>query len=108
MARASNVRLVINSSGVPFMEKVLELIEAGVVPGGTRHNAEAHAAFTDFDESVPEAVRIGLSDAQTSGGLLISLDADAAADLVRDLRARNVPVAIIGEVRNGAGLEVRA
>jgi selenide, water dikinase len=108
MARASNVRLVINASAVPFMEKVLALIEAGVVPGGTRHNAETHATFTDFDASVPEAVRIGLSDAQTSGGLLIALDADAVAGLTRDLRARNVPFAVVGEARSGGGLEVRA
>ena len=53
------------------MDRVLELIEAGMVPGGTRHNAETHAEFTEFAPSVPQAVRIGLSDAQTSGGLLI-------------------------------------
>jgi hypothetical protein len=39
---------------------------------------------------------------------LISLDAGAATGLVGELRARNVPFAIVGEVRNGAGLEVRA
>ena len=48
MARASNVRLVIDAGAVPFMARVLELIAGGIVPGGTRHNAETHAAFTDF------------------------------------------------------------
>jgi selenide, water dikinase len=108
MARASNVRLVINASAVPFMAKVLDLIEAGIVPGGSRHNAETHAGFTQFEASVPEAVRLGLSDAQTSGGLLISLDAGAIAGFERDLRARDVPFAVVGEVRNGADLEVTA
>ena len=52
------------------MPYVLDLISEGVVPGGTEHNARTHAAFTTFDPSVPQSVRIGLSDAQTSGGLL--------------------------------------
>ncbi|MFZ0362677.1 MAG: selenide, water dikinase SelD, partial [Candidatus Cybelea sp.] len=43
MARASGVRFVIDAYAVPFMERVLELIDAGVAPGGTRHNAETHA-----------------------------------------------------------------
>jgi selenide, water dikinase len=107
LARASNVRLVIDARAVPFMERVLELIENGVVPGGTRHNAETHARFTDFDASVPEAVRIGLSDAQTSGGLLISVECDTVARLVRELQAHGALAAIVGEVREGAGIEVR-
>ncbi|MGB9650579.1 MAG: selenide, water dikinase SelD, partial [Candidatus Cybelea sp.] len=53
MARASGVRFVIDAYAVPFMERVLELIDAGVAPGGTRHNAETHASFTQFANSVP-------------------------------------------------------
>jgi len=67
VARASRVRLIFDSPAVPFMKRVLELIAAGIVPGGTRHNAQTHATFTDFAPSVPEEVRIGLSDAQNLG-----------------------------------------
>ncbi|HYL27505.1 MAG TPA: selenide, water dikinase SelD, partial [Candidatus Nitrosotalea sp.] len=38
MARASGVRLCFDGNAVPFMNRVLELIAEGVVPGGTRHN----------------------------------------------------------------------
>jgi selenide,water dikinase len=107
MARASNVRMTIDASAVPFMAGVLDLIAAGIVPGGTRHNAETHAAFTEFAATVPEAVRIGLSDAQTSGGLLMSVAADAVEALARELRARDVPAAIVGEVVEGGGVAVR-
>jgi selenide, water dikinase len=106
MARASGVRLVIDAGEVPFMNRVLELIESGVVPGGTRHNAETHAAFTDFSRSVPDAVRIGLSDAQTSGGLLVSVASDGVEELVNELRERDALGAVIGEVREGDGIEV--
>jgi selenide,water dikinase len=107
MARASNVRLVIHADAVPFMDRVLALIDAGVVPGGTRHNAETHAAFTDFARSVPRAVRVGLSDAQTSGGLLISIASDAVDALSRELNESGALAAVIGEVCEGAGIEVR-
>jgi selenide, water dikinase len=107
MARASGVRLIIDAKCVPFMDRVLELIDAGIVPGGTRHNAETHAAFTDFSSPVPNAVRIGLSDAQTSGGLLISIAPDAVERLSEELQKAGTLAAVIGEVREGAGIEVR-
>jgi selenide,water dikinase len=107
MARASGVRFVIDANAVPFMDRVLELIGAGVVPGGTRHNAQTHATFTEFAKSVPNAVRVGLSDAQTSGGLLISIARERLAMLVDELQKRGVPAAVIGDVRDGAGVEVR-
>jgi selenide, water dikinase len=107
MARASGVRLVIDAKSVPFMDRVLQLIENGIVPGGTRHNAETHAEFTEFAASVPEAERIGLSDAQTSGGLLISVGTDALNKLTRELQEAGILAAVIGEVCKGAGIEVR-
>jgi selenide, water dikinase len=107
MARASGVRLVISASAVPFMANVLDLIAAGVVPGGTRHNAETHTEFTDFASSVPEAVRIGLSDAQTSGGLLIAVAQASVDSLARDLGACGALAAVVGEVRAGSGIDVR-
>ncbi|MFZ0031567.1 MAG: selenide, water dikinase SelD [Candidatus Cybelea sp.] len=107
MARASGVRFVIDATAVPFMDRVLELIDAGVVPGGTRHNAQTHAIFTQFANSVPDAVRVGLSDAQTSGGLLISIARERLPMLVSELHKRAALAAVIGDVREGAGVEVR-
>ena len=108
MARASRVRLIFDSTAMPFMKRVLELIAGGIVPGGTRHNAQTHAMFTDFAPSVPEEVRIGLSDAQTSGGLLISIARENLATLVAELNDRSTMAAVVGEVRSGSGIEVIA
>jgi selenide, water dikinase len=107
LARASNVRLRIDAAAVPFMSRVLELIERGVIPGGTRHNAVTHSDFTDFASTVPEAVRIGLSDAQTSGGLLIGVASGDLDRLVDELQKRGTLAAIVGDVRDGTGIEVR-
>ncbi len=106
MARASGVRLRIEAEAVPFMARVLELIGAGVIPGGTRHNAETHAAFTTFAVTVPEAARIGLSDAQTSGGLLIAIAREDLPQLVRELHDRSTMAAVVGEVCEGTGITV--
>jgi selenide,water dikinase len=107
MARASKVRLIFEANAVPFMSGVIELIEAGMIPGGTRHNAETHAAFTRFAPSVAASVRIGFSDAQTSGGLLISVAPDRVDRLARDLAKSGALAAVIGEVREGAGIIVQ-
>lgn len=107
VARASGVRLHIDAATVPFMPRVLELIAAGVVPGGTRHNAQTHGAFTAFAPSVAQEVRVALSDAQTSGGLLIAVAREDLPQLLRELNDRSTMAAVVGEVCEGSGIEVR-
>jgi selenide,water dikinase len=107
MARASGVRLRLHASCVPILDGVLELIERGFVPGGTRENASAHAGFTSFADDVPPALRLALSDAQTSGGLLIAVPpGERAAHLREALRAGGALAAEIGTVEAGEGLAV--
>jgi selenide, water dikinase len=106
LARASNVALRIDAQAVPLMDGVLALIRRDVVPSGSKNNARTHAAFTRFDPSVDEAMRIALSDAQTSGGLLISVAPDRLEALRSALRAAGVLDAVIGEVVAGSGIAV--
>jgi selenide,water dikinase len=43
-----------------------------------------------------------LADAQTSGGLLFAVEADATDDLVQGLRAAGTPAAaVVGEITDG-------
>jgi selenide,water dikinase len=100
MARASNVALAIDARAVPLFDGVLELIARDVVPGGTRANLEDHAAFVEYADGVSEAYRVALSDAQTSGGLLIAIPRDGAERVLADLAGLG-SVAIIGEVLAG-------
>jgi len=106
MARGSNAALHIEAASVPVLPRVLELIERDVVPGGTRDNAAAHAAFTTFAPSVPSALRIALSDAQTSGGLLVSLPPDRLSAFQAEMSGANALCTVIGEVRSGDGIVV--
>jgi selenide,water dikinase len=106
VARASGVRLVIDAKCVPVMPLVRELVAAGIAPGGSHRNAAEHAEFTAFSPDVPTDLRLVLSDAQTSGGLLICVPADRAATLNAALDARGVFCARIGRVEQGSGLAI--
>ena len=102
MTAASGVGAVIEASAVPLFDGVLDLAAAGVVPGGTKRNLNNALAFTDFGEA-SEEVRTVLADAQTSGGLLISASADAAAAIVDEL---GPPAAVIGTIERDPGIRV--
>jgi len=106
IAQASGVRLHLDAAAVPLLSGVLELIDAGIAPGGTYTNAEEHAAFTDFAASIAPAQRLVLSDAQTSGGLLIAVAAERADALRSALLAGGALAAQIGRVAAGAGIAV--
>jgi selenide,water dikinase len=84
MARASHVGIEIDAAQVPLFAGVLDLIERDIIPGGTEDNLVNHSTFTSYADYVVEPLRIALSDAMTSGGLLI---AAAPADARRILAA---------------------
>ena len=108
IAFASRVALHIDSMNVPLLPRVLELIEEDVIPGGTRDNAAAHESFTTFHSSVSPALRLALSDAQTSGGLLISLPPQQLATFREQIaEGPQTLCAVIGEVGDGEGITVR-
>jgi selenide,water dikinase len=86
MARASHVAVEIESAAVPLFPRVLELIDLDFISAGTEGNLVNHSEFTSFADYVNGAIRIVLSDAMTSGGLLIAGDP-------RDVRAMHADLA---------------
>lgn len=106
MASASNVQFTIDPAAVPIMPLVQDLARDGVVPGGTRDNLSAYRAWTTFHADVDEPTQLILSDAQTSGGLLISVAAENLDALRSGLRANGVFHAVIGSVDEGTGIRV--
>lgn len=100
VARESGVTARINHAKVPAIDpRVLELIEGGCVPGGTKANLEAARETTHFADTVPDAVRLLLADAQTSGGLLLSVAPANLDDVLQVLRDESAPCAeVIGEM----------
>ncbi len=106
MARASGVRIRLRAADVPVYALARELAGIGIAPGGSRNNAREHAAFSEIARGVPDDLRVLLSDAQTSGGLLIAVAAERVDDLRAALRASNDLDAIVGSVEAGSGIVV--
>jgi selenide,water dikinase len=81
------------------------LAAADLVPGGTRANLEYVQDQVDFAESVSTADKFLLADAQTSGGLLLSVAAERAEEALQLLDECGVSSArVIGTVtRQGSG-----
>ena len=107
MVCASRVRFTIDCEQVPLMNGVMDAISYGDVPNGTRDNAAIHAEFTTFSGEVSEEFKLALSDAQTSGGLLISLAPESLPLLQEHLDGSSSLCAVIGEVGDGEGIDVR-
>ena len=94
----------VDASAIPVFASALELARSGVAPGGTRDNlVQARDAGATFSDDVDEGLALVLADAQTSGGLLISIAAeDADRYLARFPSARR-----IGTIGGAAGIRVR-
>ncbi len=79
LALESGVGLRLRVGALPLLPGVRELVAAGCLPGGSRRNQELAAGFTEGVASVPGDLWALACDAQTSGGLLVALPAEAGA-----------------------------
>ncbi len=99
MVRGSGAGARIRMTDVPVLPGVWELLEKGTVPGGTFRNMSSVEDTLDWDASLTENQRLLMCDAQTSGGLLISVPRAKLDQLLSELNASGVPTkAVVGEV----------
>ena len=98
MAKASNVTIQIEPGAVPVLEGALELAAAGMITSGDKTNREYVGEDIEIGESVDKDLVKLLFDPQTAGGMLISIAADRAGDLLARLRENYPRVEIIGRV----------
>jgi selenide, water dikinase len=99
MLRASGVAAEVSAALVPLLPGVAELAADGCIPGGTKRNVQDLAADMEWDPALTELQRLVFCDAQTSGGLLISVPAARADSLLVELAAESTPIAaVIGRV----------
>jgi selenide,water dikinase len=98
MALGSNVTIELDHTRVEPLPGALDAVRAGCVPGGLKNNIEFASCAVSLATGVPPEFETLLYDPQTSGGLLISLDAAQAPALESALRAAGVPVSIMGRV----------
>jgi selenide,water dikinase len=99
MAERSGVRIVLDA--LPALGAALDVARAGVRTGGDPRNREF--APIDTDGAAEELLALGY-DAQTAGGLLISLPAEKGLSLRAEFEARGLFLARVGSVEAGAGI----
>jgi selenide,water dikinase len=101
IAVASGVEAEVSFAAVPFIEGAAELAEAGCVPGGSQDNYAFVTAegVVAWEADLAESQRLLLSDAQTSGGLLIAVPEVRLEALVAALERVNASAhAVIGRI----------
>ena len=101
VARGSGVSIEVRYDALPVHDAFHRLVKAGISTGCTGANQEAAAAFFTARRGLAATARELLFDPQTSGGLLLSVPAEAAGALLDALLASGHRAAEIGEV--GAG-----
>jgi selenide,water dikinase len=103
-AERSGVRIVLEAASLPALPGALEAARAGTRTGGDPRNREFARVEAD---GVPEELLALGYDAQTAGGLLVTLPADKALSLEAEFRRRDLFLARVGSVEEGSGVVVR-
>ena len=101
MMHASKTSARLLAGAVPLLPGALELAEKGVVPGGSKRNLEHFGSWITWQTDAPPALRILCADAQTSGGLLMSVASANSSAMLAALATRSVAAHVVGHVVAG-------
>jgi len=99
MARASKVTININMKNIPLIGKTYNLVDEGCIPGASFRNLEYAENDTSFGADLDYNLKMIAFDAQTSGGLLMSVPVEKADTILTDLLdAGLISSSVIGDV----------
>jgi selenide,water dikinase len=99
LCRASDVSAEIDPGAVPVISyEIHELVNLGCVPQGTRDNLNAATVLVDW-AGTDETGQVLLTDAQTSGGLLLCVAEANVEKALKIMRKASTPAAaLIGRI----------
>jgi selenide,water dikinase len=104
MARASKVSVRINMKKVPLIGNAYKLIDEGCIPGAAFRNLEYAETDTLFAPDLDYNLKMLAYDAQTSGGLIISVPHDLEKKIIAELKDAGLEdSSVIGYVTEPAG-----
>ena len=95
MCENSDVSSKINFQNLLFLDGAKELAMSGIMPGGTKRNLKSVEKVVSFNDHLSEIEKLLSADAQTSGGLLVSMPLEDARSYVKKV---NGQTAIIGQI----------
>lgn len=97
ITQASLVEASLYYDAIPLIAGTEKLARMGSISGSTKANEQFAKDWTNFTSLSPAQISI-VCDAQTSGGLVISLPEAAADQLIEQLKAHNIASSIIGRI----------
>lgn len=105
MTLGSQMNARIDFQKVSFISGVKKLAMAGAIPGGTKSNLEHFSKNIVWSDSLSEIEKYMICDAQTSGGLLVSIPSNQAEEALKELYLNGVSDAtVVGSIlSNGKG-----
>jgi selenide, water dikinase len=90
MARGSGVQIDLIYANLPFYTNAADMYRKGETTGSNKANRKLVEAHLEVKANLSAAQKELLFDPQTSGGLLLSVPAGQAHQLVQALRAAGV------------------
>jgi selenide,water dikinase len=106
MANASRAGLRFEWEQIPVIRAARKYAQEFIFPGGASDNRLYFQEHVQFTRSLPEEEQLLLFDPQTSGGLLLCVPAGNLEPLLKRAQEIGQPLWVVGEVVNGAGIEV--
>jgi selenide,water dikinase len=99
MAKASRVGITLYAKDAPVIPEAFTFASMGIIPEGSHRNRKFCSSHVDISAGVDPILVDLLSDAQTSGGLLIAVPGEKADFMIQKLLEKKTPAAkIVGEV----------
>ena len=99
MVAGTDLDFIIHNDRIPVLDRVREMIDAGMVPEGAYHNLRYLDGKVEFPAGLSEEHKLLLSDPQTSGGLLIAVKREGLSIFEKS----SVFFSVIGKVVKGSG-----
>jgi selenide, water dikinase len=102
MARGAGLTVRLRAGDAPLLAQAGSLARAGFVTGASHRNWASYGEAVTLPGGFEDWRRLLLTDPQTSGGLLVACDAEAAPAILARIRKGDPQAALVGGAEQGA------
>lgn len=90
-----------------YYQHAMDFAKKGTIPKGCKDNLKAVEDISEFSDKIDLEQRYLLTDPQTSGGLLMSVESDKTQLILNSLKAKNIKAFIVGRVTNSQKIKIK-
>jgi selenide,water dikinase len=95
MVKGSGIAAEIYADKVPLLNKVYEFASMDIIPGGTLNNLAYLEKSINWSPEIGEIMKVILSDAQTSGGLMFTAAPYLEEEILAKLHESGIQNAVV-------------